>query len=66
MPNKNYREQFITWVKRSSWHPCGLEYIIEQGVTGEFINDAVEQMYMAYCAGIRKGVKIQKEKNCKK
>ena len=65
MTKQDYRKQFITWLKRSSWHPCGLNYFLEQQETEEFTNYAVEQMYIAYCAGIRAGVKIQKGKNTK-
>ena len=63
MTKQDYRKQFITWLKRSSWHPCRLDFLLEQEETGEFVNYSVEQMYNAYCAGILAGMKIQKSKN---
>lgn len=62
--NKPTRFEFITWVKRTSWHPDGLDYVLRTygDSSDEFASANVEGMYQAYCAGYRKGSKAQKDK----
>ena len=63
MKETELRKMFIAWVKSTSWHPCGLEYVLEQDDAGMFTSSGVDDMFLAYCAGIRKGIKLQKERN---
>lgn len=65
MKDSELRKMFIAWVKSTSWHPCGLEYVLEQDDAGMFASSALNDMFEAYCSGIRKGVKLQKAKEKK-
>lgn len=65
MKEDELRKMFIAWVKSTSWHPCGLEYVLEQDDAGMFTSSGVDDMFLAYCAGIRKGIKLQKAKEKK-
>lgn len=65
MKEAELRKMFITWIKSTSWHPCGLEYVLEQDSAGRFTSSGVDDMFLAYCAGIRKGIKLQKAKEKK-
>ena len=60
MKDSDVREMFVKWIKATSWHPCGLDYILRD-IGGGF-PDEVESIYQGYVAGIRKGMRIQKEK----
>lgn len=63
MTDAEVRKMFIKWIKATSWHPCGIDYILgkEGESVGEF-SESLESIYQGYAAGIRKGMRIQKEK----
>lgn len=61
MKDSDVREMFVKWLKATSWHPCGIEHILRVDQFGEF-TDPVESIYQGYAAGIRKCMRIQKEK----
>ena len=61
MNDAECRKMFIKWIKATSWHPCGLDYILGKNTCKEF-PDNIESIYQGYAAGIRKGMRIQKEK----
>ncbi len=61
MKDAEVRKMFVKWLKATSWHPCGLDSILEVTSYGEFNHD-VESIYQGYAAGIRKGMRIQKDK----
>lgn len=60
MKYEDARKMFVKWIKATSWHPCGLDHVLRD-CGGEFV-EPVENMYQAYAAGIRKGMRIQKER----
>ena len=61
MTDAEVRQMFVKWLKATSWHPCGLDYILRD--VGDGFSEEVESIYQAYAAGIRKGMRIQKEKS---
>ncbi len=63
MKDSDVREMFVKWLKATSWHPCGVEYLITQdSYGGDRFGEPIESIYQGYAAGIRKGMRIQKEK----
>ena len=62
MKDSETRKMFKTWVRCAMWHPYGVDEILQQETDGRFVSKDVEAQYEGYAAGIRKGIKIQKEK----
>ena len=54
------RDMFVKWMKATMWSANGLD--MSKNYLGEF-DQPYENMYQAYAAGVRKGMRIQKEKS---
>ena len=63
MKDSDVREMFVKWIKATMWSANGLD--MSRNYLGEF-DQPYENMYQAYAAGIRKGIKVEKgHKQCK-
>ena len=60
---KTDREMYKDWVRRATWHPYGVYELLEQYQDGRFVSQDIEAQFEGFCAGLRKGIKIQKEKS---